>query len=265
MTSNILIWGIALIALIALIWFLVIVLAIITSHNKSNSEAKKPPTIDYQISQADHWTELYFKNQHHPKKEVGRMYERYIGYLKEQEGYSVEYHGINLRFKDNGIDLICKKGNEVLLVQCKRLSHTKEVHEDVLNKLRGSLEVYKAKTSNNNVKAEVCSSAQFGEDAIDAAKIHNITISVIPFDASYPSFKCNIYKGVKHFFPIYHPIYDKISINPELSECYCKTAQEAYEKGFQPVKIPWIQLYLVKQKIGIRRNIFEADKVKSKI
>lgn len=253
MDLNFLLWALGIIAATELIVILLLVrlLRKRSVYRSVISARQTIPNMDYEIRQIDNWTKLYFSNHHHSKKEIGKMYERYIGFLKEQEGYSVEYHGINFRHKDSGIDLVCKRDNEVLLVQCKRLSHLKVIHEDILNKLRGSLEEYKAKTENDNVKAEVCASSQFAEDSINAAKIHNIKISVIPFDSEYPSIKCNISKGLKHFFPIYHPLYDRISINPTLGECYCKTAEEAYQKGFQPVKIRWIDLFAAKRKIGL--------------
>jgi hypothetical protein len=33
---------------------------------------------------------------------IGRLYERYLGYLYEQEGWKVEYHGIVKGFEDLG-------------------------------------------------------------------------------------------------------------------------------------------------------------------
>ena len=58
---------------------------------------------------------------------AGIQYERYIGYLYEQDGFKVEYHGALQGKEDIGIDLICKKGEEVQIVQCKRLSPTKAI------------------------------------------------------------------------------------------------------------------------------------------
>ena len=39
------------------------------------------------------------------KSTVGQDYERYIGYIYEQQGYKVQYHGIKKGFADLGIDL----------------------------------------------------------------------------------------------------------------------------------------------------------------
>lgn len=249
-----------LLGLVAILEFLIIVILLKRRVVKPDtllpiSVTKLRPKFDleYQLNQVNNWTKLYFSNHHHSKKEVGKMYERYVGYLKEQMGYLVEYHGIHFKHKDSGIDLICRKNKEILLVQCKRLSQWKEIHEDILNKLRGSLEEFKAKNQEADVTAEVCSTAKFADDALTVANIHNIKTSIIAFDGEYPSLKCNVsHNGVKHFFPPYHPFYDKITIDSKLGECYCRTAEEAYKLGFLPAKIPLAFLWTVKKKVGVQ-------------
>ena len=49
----------------------------------------------------------------------GKTYERQVGQVLEMKGYSVEYRGTALGKKDDGIDLIAHKNDEILLVQCK--------------------------------------------------------------------------------------------------------------------------------------------------
>jgi len=49
----------------------------------------------------------------------GMDYEFYVGDHFENQGYIVTYHGIKNGKKDKGIDLIAKKGNEVIFIQCK--------------------------------------------------------------------------------------------------------------------------------------------------
>jgi hypothetical protein len=51
--------------------------------------------------------------------QIGRDYERYIGYMYENKGFKVEYHGIEKVKDDLGRDLICTKGNQIEIVQCK--------------------------------------------------------------------------------------------------------------------------------------------------
>ena len=52
-------------------------------------------------------------------KKVGDDFEKYVGKKYEDNGYVVEYRGLNLGFLDEGIDLITKKNDKVFLIQCK--------------------------------------------------------------------------------------------------------------------------------------------------
>lgn len=81
-----------------------------------------------QYSKTDHknfeykkdWKPKYKKDyQEQTNKEKGDEYEFYIGRLFKERGYKVYYKGINEGYFDEGIDLICYKGIEVVLVQCK--------------------------------------------------------------------------------------------------------------------------------------------------
>lgn len=57
--------------------------------------------------------------EHAFRKQAGLDYERYIGYLFEQKGYSVIYLGAIRGMDDNGIDLICSNDDKIYVVQCK--------------------------------------------------------------------------------------------------------------------------------------------------
>ena len=50
-----------------------------------------------------------FLNSKKTTFQIGRDYERYIGYKYEQKGFNVTYHGIIEGLEDLGRDLICKK------------------------------------------------------------------------------------------------------------------------------------------------------------
>ena len=70
--------------------------------------------------------------------EIGKMYERYVGYLYESKGYKVEYVGIEKGFEDLGRDLICRNSKETLVVQCKYWASHKEIREAHINQLYGT-------------------------------------------------------------------------------------------------------------------------------
>ncbi|MBR1680920.1 restriction endonuclease [bacterium] len=68
---------------------------------------------------------------------IGDIYEEYIGHLLENNGYSVEYNGIEKRRKDEGIDLIATKDNITLLIQCKCWKKTTVISKSSINSING--------------------------------------------------------------------------------------------------------------------------------
>ena len=72
--------------------------------------------------------------------ELGRDYERYIGYLREQAGGSVTYQGIFKGLDDLGRDLLVEHSNGTLeVVQCKRWARRKTIHEKHVFQLFGTV------------------------------------------------------------------------------------------------------------------------------
>ena len=58
-------------------------------------------------------------SRNHSQQEIGRLYERYLGYLWESRGWEVQFIGLVDGFEDLGRDLICKKENAVEIIQAK--------------------------------------------------------------------------------------------------------------------------------------------------
>lgn len=76
----------------------------------------------------------------------GIEYEFKIGNHFKEKGYKVYFKGINEKKKDEGIDLICYKENEVLLVQCKNWK--KPIGQEEIRKFIGDCYVYINKNQN---------------------------------------------------------------------------------------------------------------------
>jgi hypothetical protein len=64
-------------------------------------------------------TDIKYTFKKKRKKKIGANFEKEVGKVYEIEGYSVDYRGLKLGHLDGGIDLIAKKGNQTILVQCK--------------------------------------------------------------------------------------------------------------------------------------------------
>ncbi|MPM02398.1 hypothetical protein SDC9_48646 [bioreactor metagenome] len=199
------------------------------------------------------------------KLQIGKMYERYIGYLYEKTGYEVYYQGIIRGFEDLGRDLICKKGDNILVIQCKCWSKRKEIHENAINQLYGTTVKYWIEEKNKTVN-RINEQLTFLDDTIkisDFIEDYNKRIINAVFYTStslsntakefadalgikvyenfelsqYPMIKCNINNKTKE--KIYHlPFdqqYDRTEINV-VGELYVSTVKEAQDLGFRRAK-----------------------------
>jgi len=179
-----------------------------------------------------------YLNKTHTKLEIGRFYERYIGYLYEQEDWIVKFFGIIEGFDDLGRDLICKKGNEIHIVQTKNWSKYKIIREKYLYQHFATTIHYQLQekiSKKVKVKPIFYATIDFSDMAKKVSKALNIQIKTEKLKKDYPMIKCNINPSTKE--KIYHlPFdqqYDKVIIGNNPGELYVKTVAEATKKGFR--------------------------------
>jgi hypothetical protein len=172
--------------------------------------------------------------------EIGRFYERFLGWHYESSGWDVEYHGIVQGREDMGRDLICRKNGQVLIVQAKNWGAEKLIHEKHIFQLYGTVQLYlmdqKQALIPANVKAIFVTAASLSPVAQRAAKWLGIKFKEnYLLDKTYPMIKCNINQATNE--RIYHlPFdqqYDRTKIIPSLGECYIRTVAEAEALGFR--------------------------------
>lgn len=182
--------------------------------------------------------------------EIGRDYERYIGYLYEQEGYSVYYQGIEEGLEDLGRDLIANRNAEARVIQCKYWAKYKTIHEKHICQLFGTTLKYwieqkhsskqldlgslMSAIKGNKIKGVFFTSTSLSEVAREFANELGIEVKEsFPFK-EYPSIKCNVVPATKE--KIYHlPIdqqYDRTIIRDK-EECYVWSVKEAEALGFR--------------------------------
>ena len=172
------------------------------------------------------------------KVQIGRLYEMYLGWLYEKNGYIVTYNGIEQGVEDMGRDLICIKPNETVIVQAKCWSQSKTIHEKHVYQLYGTVCTYKIEHPEvKKVRAFLYVTNQLSPVARAAAQILKIKVEEnFALDKSFPMIKCNIGRsGEKIYHLPFDQQYNKTQIKSP-GEMYCRTVAEAEANGFRRAK-----------------------------
>lgn len=172
------------------------------------------------------------------KVQIGRLYEMYLGWLYEKNGYVVTYNGIEQGVEDMGRDLICIKPNETVIVQAKCWSQSKTIHEKHVYQLYGTVCTYKIEHPEvKKVRAFLYVTNQLSPVARAAAQMLKIKVEEnFALDKSFPMIKCNIGKsGEKIYHLPFDQQYNKTQIKSP-GEMYCRTVAEAEANGFRRAK-----------------------------
>lgn len=165
--------------------------------------------------------------------EVGIEYERYIGYRYETEGYSVRFHGALMGKQDMGRDLIASKNGRTLIIQCKRWSKSKTIHEKHIFQLYGSA-VQMAVEEGKECFPVFITTATLSDTARKCAEYLHIDVAENFAFADYPMIKCNISRdGEKIYHLPFDQQYDRVRIRPGTGETYVSTVAEAESLGFR--------------------------------
>lgn len=181
-----------------------------------------------------------YKNSHKRSKwQIGRDYELFVGYKYQQRGYIVDNFGEYMGLEDLGRDIIAKKGTKTCIIQCKYWSSKKQIHENHINQLYGTMVSYCIENNVNkeDVSGILITNIELSPMAKKVAAYLGIKY-VEKFEmGEYPCIKCNI--GHNEFGEktrIYHlPFdqqYDSTIINGK-DEFMAMTVAEAERAGFR--------------------------------
>lgn len=212
----------------------------------TEAEYNKLPRVEkFQLALERYW------QKKKSRWEIGRDYERYIGYLYEKSGCNVYYQGIIKGFEDLGRDLIANKGDNIIIIQCKNWSKEATIHEKHVFQLFGTTIEYLLKKSEakktiqptlfpellqqNKIKPVLFTSTKLSDKAKQFANILGVgIIENFPLQP-YPSIKCNIsvHNGEKIYHLPFDQQYDRTLITEERNECYVETVAEAEKMGFR--------------------------------
>ncbi len=168
------------------------------------------------------------------KRLIGKLYEQYIGYLLEKEGYFVNYFGISKGLHDLGRDLICKGKDGVLIVQCKNWSKSKTIYEKHIFQLFGTLYQYQREHPFESASGVFYTSTHLSDLARDFAKEFHIQVHEDFELKPFPIIKCHVSKEGERIYHLpFDQQYDVTQIEPQDGDFYCMTVAEAEAKGFR--------------------------------
>ncbi|GAC1391547.1 MAG: hypothetical protein NVSMB46_04480 [Candidatus Saccharimonadales bacterium] len=172
------------------------------------------------------------------KVQIGKMYERYVGYLYESRGYEVEYVGIFKGLEDLGRDIIASKGKDVVVVQCKNWSKFRTIYEKHIFQFFGTVFQYRDANPGKNVHAVFATSTELSDVARRFAKELGIELKEkMKMDKQYPCIKCNVSaKGEKIYHLPFDQQYDRTKITTKRGDLYVATVKEAEDAGFRRAK-----------------------------
>lgn len=184
------------------------------------------------------------------KLEIGRIYERFIGYEYEIQGWEVTYFGAIKGFEDLGRDLIAKRKSEIHIVQCKNWASEKNIHEKHIFQLFGTCILFElendlSQNTNNedlplltllkkqSLQGVFVASCNLSEVARMCAERLGIIVHENKKLERFPSIKCVIRDNEKIYHLPFDQQYDRIKMQLNKGDFYCETIKEAENAGFR--------------------------------
>ena len=186
-----------------------------------------------------------YKTRKKSNWEIGIEYELYIGYLLREgkKPFDSRWHVVQFGEKngveDLGRDIIADRiGSDgkrtVYIIQCKRWSQQKIVHENAICQLFGTTIEYKIKHRNllyYDFAPVFITTTDLSDMANEFAKQLGVHVMKIPM-GDYPMIKCNINNGEKIYHLPFDQQYHRAEITKE-GEFYATTVKEATDRGFR--------------------------------
>lgn len=168
--------------------------------------------------------------------EIGRFYERYIGYLYEKDGWDVTYFGATQGLEDMGRDLICRKNSLVHVVQAKNWAKFRTIHEKHIFQLYGTTILLPLTFKDDSPKTIIpvfVTTTNLSDTASWAAERLQVRVRYESMNFEYPMIKCNVNGTNKIYHLPFDQQYDRVKIENIKGEFYANTVAEAEQKGFR--------------------------------
>ena len=167
--------------------------------------------------------------------QLGRDYERYVGYLREQAGCAVTYQGIFRGLEDLGRDVLAEKDGTLEVIQCKRWAQRKTIHEKHIFQLFGTMVLCRIENPAKQVSGTFTTTTTLSETARAVAAHLGIKVEEGFPLGDYPRIKCNVARrtGEKIYHLPFDQQYDTAVVEPERGEFYAGTVAEAETAGYR--------------------------------
>ena len=156
-----------------------------------------------------------------------------------QKGYDVDFFGSYMGLEDLGRDIVAKKDDNILIIQCKYWSAKKQIHEKHINQLYGTMVSYciEHQVAKEKVMAILITNTRLSPMAKKMASYLGVVYVENYESGDYPCIKCNIGHGKDgEATKIYHLPFDQQYDSTKIrnkGEFYASTVAEAEASGFR--------------------------------
>ena len=182
----------------------------------------------------------HYKQRHKSNWEIGMEYEMYIGYILRKHKYHVIQFGIENGLSDLGRDIIAERAHldgsrTIYIIQCKRWSTNRELHENIVCQLFGTkieYEIQHRHFVNTKVVPVLVTTTDLSDTAMEFAKRLEVVVKKVDMD-DYPMIKCNINGNDRIYHLPFDQQYYTTKIDENLGERYVWTVEEAVNLGFR--------------------------------
>jgi hypothetical protein len=167
--------------------------------------------------------------------QLGRDYERYVGYSREQQGCTVTYQGMFAGLEDLGRDVLAERDARLEVIQCKRWSREKKIHEKHVFQLYGTVVLAKLENPEKGVIGTFTTTTALSGKAREVAAFLGVRVEENFPMRDYPRIKCNIARttGDRIYHLPFDQQYDTTAIEPHRGEYWAMTCAEAESLGFR--------------------------------
>src|ERR1019366_201409 len=154
--------------------------------------------------------------------------------LRECGGTLVTYQGIFAGLEDLGRDLLAYGDGVIEVIQCKRWSQHKTIHEKHIFQLFGTVVAARIEYPDSHVTGTFVTTTTLSQRAHQFAQQLDIRVEEsVPLE-DYPRIKCNVGRGGERIYHLpFDQQYDSTIISPERGEAWVATTAEAEALGFR--------------------------------